>query len=327
MGIVYSDIAQQSNGGTEILCRRLEKEIDPTILDQFQIIPSRLRGELDESKIRIFWAHDCAGDPESDHLKDEGWRKYHRLVFVSHWQMQNYIRMYNIPWSRCQVILNAIDPIKVERPNDGKIRLIYHTTPHRGLAILAPVFKKLAETHKDIHLDVFSSFMLYGWKSRDKEYQRLFDELKEMDRVTYHGTVSSEEVRAAVGRADIFAYPSIWEETSCMCLMEAMSAGLICVHPSLGALPETAANWSFLYQFNENPRLHAGKFHALLELAINKIRERSQATTTQLQSQSGYANVFYNWQFRKHEWLGFLESLLDEPREFEKVQQMFSYST
>jgi UDP-glucose:(glucosyl)LPS alpha-1,2-glucosyltransferase len=323
--IDYSEISAKSKGGTELMCRKLESLIDPALMAEFQIIPSRVR-ELDETKIRILWLHDLPDDPESKHLANDGWKKFHRLVFVSHWQMQAYINKYKIPWSHCQVLLNAIVPVPRIEHSPTTIRLIYHTTPHRGLNILWPVFEKLCETHSDIHLDVYSSFNLYGWANRDKEYEPLFDLIREHKQASYHGVVSNEDVRAAVGMSDIFAYPSTWHETSCLSLMEAMSAGLLCVHPTLGALAETAANWTMLYQWDEVPNRHAGIFYQSLNAAIDLTRMRHEKTAQQLASQAGYTNVFYGWDLRKLQWGAFLTSLVDEPRAIEKEEPMFRYS-
>lgn len=328
MGILWNEISANSNGGTEQMARKLEELMPAELMAEFQIVPSRLRGELDPTKIRIFWAHDVAGDPESDHLKSGGWRKYHRLVFASHWQMRGYIEKYDIPWSRCQVLQNAIVPIQnTVKPRD-KIRLIYHPTPHRGLNILAPVFDKLCETHQDIELHVFSSFALYGWKDRDQGHQAIFDALAKNPQVINHGTVSNAEIREALANAHIFAYPSIWPETSCLCLMESMSAGLMCVHPTLGALPETAANWTMQYQWDEMPNRHAGIFYQSLDTAINLMRDSHEKTLGQLSSQRAYANVFYSWELRKLQWEAFLNSLLQEHgsnRDFEKAKEYFTY--
>ncbi len=326
MGILWNEISANSNGGTEQQARKLESLIDPKLLDEFQIVPSRLRGELDETKVRIFWAHDLPEDPESSHLASGGWRKYHRLVFVSHWQMQAYIRKFDIPWSRCQVLQNAIVPIQTNPNKDSsKIRLIYHPTPHRGLGILSPVFDKLCEIHKDIELHVFSSFQLYGWQDNDKNFKQVFDALEKNPNVVNHGTVSNDQIREALANAHIFAYPSIWTETSCLCLIEAMSAGLLCVHPTLGALPETAANWTMQYQWDETPNNHAGIFYQSLDTAINLMRTNHEKTQGQLASQRAYANVFYSWELRKLQWEAFLNSLKDEPRPFEKERQYFTY--
>lgn len=326
MPISWNEVSAKSNGGTELLGRKLESLLDPGLLEHFQIVPSRLRGELDETKLRIFWAHDLPDDPESAHLADGGWRKYHRLVFVSHHQMQLYITKFQIPWGRCQVLQNAIVPLVPNPDKDNTtIRLVYHSTPHRGLNILAPVFDKLCEVHQDIHLDVFSSFRLYGWEQSDNTFKPLFDMLGKNPNITNHGTVPNEEIRAALSNAHIFAYPCTWQETSCLCLMESMSAGLMCVHPSLGALPETAANWTMQYQWDEDPNLHAGIFFQSLDTAINLMRDQHDKTRGQLASQRAYANVFYSWDLRKLQWEAFLSSLLDMPRAFEKEKQLFTY--
>ena len=315
-----NELSKNAMGGTELMMNRLYENVDKDLLDQCQIIPSRVR-ELDETKIRILWQHDLPGDPESDHLKNEGHDRFHKIVFVSNWQMQAYINYYNIPWSKCVVMQNAITPIKThEKPTD-KIKLIYTPTPHRGLQIVLPVFEKLCEEFDNIELDVYSSFKLYGWEERDTQYQPLFDRCNNNPKINYHGTVSNEELRTALSNAHIFAYPSIWPETSCLCLLEAMSARLVCIHPNFAALPETAANWSYMYQWNENPSEHAATFHMILADAIRSINEPH--VQNKLNFQKSYIDGFYNWEGRKHQWSALIRSLLDQPKEFPKKQWVY----
>jgi glycosyltransferase involved in cell wall biosynthesis len=310
-----NELSVNAKGGTELMMERLYQSLDKDLLEQCQIIPSRVR-ELDETKVRILWQHDLPGDPESEHLKNGGHDRFHKIVFVSNWQMQQYINHYNIPWSKCVVMQNAIMPIEPhEKPKD-KIKLIYTPTPHRGLQILVPVFEKLCEEFDNIELDVYSSFKLYGWEQRDEPFKELFDRCRSHPKINYHGTVSNEELREALKSAHIFAYPSIWPETSCLCLLEAMSAGLICVHPNFAALSETASNWSYMYQWNENPSAHAGTFHMILSDAIKSIDDNN--VQNKLDFQKSYINGFYNWEGRKHQWAALIRSLLDEPREFPK---------
>ena len=78
--------------------------------------------------------------------------------------------------------------------------------------------------------------------------------------------------------------------------MEAMSAGLVCVHSNLGALFETAANWTNMYHVHEESQEHAKLFHAALENAIQTVHE--DATKSRCQSQKVYADAFYNWEIR-----------------------------
>jgi glycosyltransferase involved in cell wall biosynthesis len=205
------------------------------------------------------------------------------------------------------VIQNAINPVQVnveEKPKD-KVKIIYHTTPHRGLNILYTVFEILAKEFDFIELDVYSSFKIYGWEVRDEQYKEVFDKCREHPQINYHGSVSNDEVKKALAQAHIFAYPSIWQETSCISLMEAMSAGCLCVHPNYAALPETAANWTQMYQWNEDINAHAGMFHANLRNAILVAKNGWGGAF----AQKNYADIFYSWDNRQNQWISFLKEL------------------
>lgn len=327
MGVQWNDISAKSNGGTELLCRRLEASLPKELLDEVQIVPSRLQGELDPTKIRILYLHDLPHDPESVKiLKDGGWRNFHRIVCVSNWQMQLYMQQFQIPWSHVIVIPNSIVPIVRDGnvfsdDNRGDtVRFVYHTTPHRGLDILYPVFDKLCETHKNIHLDVYSSFKAYGWDASDAPFKELFAKIEAHPAMTYHGFKPNDEVRAALSTADVFAYPSTWPETSCLALMEAMSAGLLCVHPNFGGLYETSAHWTMMYQFHEDKSKHAAILHGMLNDALNADKDNLRLM---LQNQKAYADMFYNWNTRQNQWADLIEALKGAPRGF--PEKMFTY--
>lgn len=300
-------VNKEAAGGTELLIDEFKRYVDAEVYNHFHIVPSRLRG-LEAGKIPIYWAHDLPGDPECDHLKAGGYNQYERLVFVSNWQMQRFVEYYGIPWRKCVVIHNGIDPLERVERDDEKIKLIYHTTPHRGLEIVAPVFDMLCERYDNIELDVYSSFGLYGNVERDKYYENVFNELKQNVKCRVHGAVSYGDVCAAVASSDIFIYPSIWMETSCRCLMEAMSAGLLCVHSNYGALSETAANWTMMYQYQDNKRDHAKVLLGYMCSAIESYR--SEEMQMRLSSQRTYASVFYNWNYIRQEWDNLLKSIL-----------------
>ena len=92
-----NELNQNANGGTELMQNELYKRIDKELLDNFQIICSRVRRIKD--KKRILWCHDLADDGEVAHLKDEGWKNFDKLVFVSHWQLNDYMAHLGIPHS------------------------------------------------------------------------------------------------------------------------------------------------------------------------------------------------------------------------------------
>ena len=331
MPIEKSDTNSKAMGGSELQALWLQKHVPSEVLEPFQIMLSR-QTTPDPSKYRILWCHDTDNDPMYDHLKDRGWEKFHKLVFVSHWQQQRFLDRFQIPWSKTTVIANAIEPLQITKsePTD-QIDIIYHTTPHRGLAILVPVFEKLVETHNNIHLNVFSSFEIYGWPERDKEFEPLFERIRQHSDMTLHSTVDNDAVRQYVEKSHIFAYPSIWTETSSISLMEAMSGGCVCVHPNLGALPETAANWTMMYNYHEDHNKHASMFYGMLGMTIDSLRSTSKFVDeknplyTKLNGQKSYADIFYSWDLRKHQWMALLQGMKHEPLELKASAGFFQY--
>lgn len=305
-----NELNSNARGGTELMQERLYSSLPKDLLEQFQIIPSRVR-ELDPDKKKILWLHDLPQDPESAHLADDDSRKrFDKIVCVSDWQMQLYNLISGVPYRECVVLKNAIHPIPVEKKEyNGIVNLIYHTTPHRGLEILVPVFDELCKMHDNIHLDVYSSFSIYGWEQRDEQYKILFDRCKEHPKITYHGAVPNEQVREALVKSHIFAYPCIWPETSCLAVIEAMSAKNLVVCPNFAALPETCSNFAMMYPWNEVQNVHAVQFAHTLDSAIRTIIKQEGNTSPYLDFQKQYFDYFYGWDKRKDEWIAVLESV------------------
>lgn len=330
-GFHYSEISQKSNGGTEISCRMLEETLPQNLLENFQIIPSRVR-EIDDSKIRIFYAHDLPQDPEASHLKDSSSRdRFHKAVFVSSWQRDAYHNILNIPrtnWST--VISNPIVPFEKNKKKTETIRIIYTSTPQRGLGILVPVFQKLCEEFDNIELDVFSSFNIYGWDD-PPEFNELLEVCKNSVKIKYHGFQPNDVVRQALANAHVFAYPSIWQETSCRALMEAMSAGCICIHPDLAALRETSGGLNLIYDYTDDMNEHASVFYSILYHTILNINNKVYSfDENQNTASKTYVDLRYNIKHVSGMWENLLQQLLNkyptvESRNIKK--HFFNYNT
>lgn len=310
-----NELDAKAAGGTELLGERLEKLVNPELLKDFQIIRSRFRSLDDTKKHHIFWVHDLAGDPESNAVFEnvELMQKFDAFVFVSYWQKGSFLNYYrNIPKNKCLVIRNAIESIDTtKRTTEEKISLIYTPTPHRGLEILVPVFEQLCKDFPDkLHLDVYSSFKLYGWEERDKPYQQLFERMESNPDITSHGTVSNDEIRNALLKSDIFAYPSIWQETSCLCLIEAMSAGCFCVCSDLAAIPETSGGLIPMYGYTGDLNLDANSFYSVLRVTIEGILSgKNSGMKQQIQFNKVYTDWLHNTERMKLSWESLLTSI------------------
>ena len=307
-------------GGTELMGIGLAQRLDPELLSKFQIIRSRVR-EIDSTKLPILWNHDLAGDPEAAHYSEHKGRAFPLNVFVSNWQKDAFIAQHGVIPSTTAVIKNAIVPIPDSMiKKEGKIKLIYHSTPHRGLDILMYVFaEKIAkENPGKYELHLYSSFKLYGWEQRDKEFQRLFDFADIHPDIFNHGTQPNDVVRKALAEADIFAYPSTWQETSCICAIEALSAKCLVVCPNYAALPETTGNFALMYDWSEDKQNHAERFRETLRFAIEIAEKRRTGRigehpmlqlSRRFDLQKDWTDMSYCWENIVPLWVGHLENV------------------
>ena len=328
-GFYFTEMQKKANGGTEQTCRMIESRLSPELLTNFQIIPSRISDIL-EDKIRVYYLHDLPNDPETNHLKNQASRdRFHKIVFVGHWQYNQYLNTLGIPPNeKLTVIETPIEPIKFIEKQTDQIRLIYTSTPQRGLALLVPVFVELAKKYPNIHLDVFSSFSIYGWSEADKPYQDIFELCKTHPQITYHGSQPNEVVREHLQRAHIFSYPSIWQECNSRALIEAMSAGCLCLHPNLAGLSDTSGGLTSMYQFIDNPNLHANKFYHLLDHVIQVVTTDSAKSYLRFVKQ--YTDIRFNIDKIAGQWTDLLLSLQNEYPTVESralPKQMFRYIT
>lgn len=311
-GVTTDELSKNAMGGTEMMKHGLYERLDPDVRDKVQIICSRVR-DVDSNRPTVLWLHDMFNDPESHHLKEEESRaRFDKMVFVSNFQKTQYELVYNLKPSEHIIMRNCIVPIEdhVKPPPADQINLIYHTTPHRGLDILIPVFVELCNHFDNIVLDVYSSFDIYGWKERDADYEHLFDQCRQHPKINYHGYQPNEVVREALKKAHIFAFPSIWPETSCIAAMEAMSARCAIVAPDFAALPETLAGFGITYSMHEDVNQHANIFVQALSQTIQQIN--SDMMDARLDFQKAYADAFYSWDSRVPQWNSLLSSLANQ---------------
>jgi glycosyltransferase involved in cell wall biosynthesis len=107
----------------------------------------------------------------------------------------------------------------------------------------------------------------------------------------------------------MFAYPSIWEETSCISLLESMAAGLYCVVTNYGALYETGAEFPVYVNYETNFVNLAHQFAEGIKICRDTLHE--PAIQEHLDEQQKYVKRFYSWDKKSLEWTNFLQGILD----------------
>lgn len=291
----------KARGGTEIQLEGLSKYLAPPPADARIILNGCDLDLLEDGYKYILWQHQNTDNPHTNILGNKSFiDKMSALVFISGWQYERYRHTYPeiIDLDKSYIIKNAIEKIEyMDRPKSEKKKLIYTSTPWRGLSLLLDSFELL--DRDDVELDIYSSTIIYGSDFYAKDYpefQAMFDRAKAMKNVNYYGYASNEDVRAALQTAHIFSYPSNFEETSCISMIEAGAAGCQLVSTYYGAIPETSSGWANLVSLKSNKDDMVASFASALNYAIDNRDEDL------LKKQSDFFNEFYSWERRKHEW-------------------------
>ena len=221
--------------------------------------------------------------------------------------------MFDIPGEKCVVIKNGLDDIKVRdlETKKDKIRLIFQPTPWRGLSVLLAAMQLI--NNKDIILDVYSSTEVYGEsfkKANDSEFQALYDQAEQLPNVNYIGYKPNEYIKENLHKYDIFAYPSIWEETFCISLLECMRAGLHCITTNYGALFETGAEYVSYIPYQKDTLRLAHVFARSIEQCVENLYH--EGSIQHLKNQVNYVHLNYNWNKIGGQWSSFIEAITNE---------------
>ena len=307
---------QNPKGGTELQFEYLKKHVDSKLLDQVQIctsVPEKI--PLHKDKVNILWQKNSWDQPnlkpwfenKSNH------NKYDWYVFNSNWNFEQFTKRFNLPTEKCLVIKNGVDniePISTTHRKKDPIKIIHHCTPWRGLSVLLGAMQLVKNPL--ISLDVYSSTEVYGksfYDHNDHYYHELYDQAKQLPNVNYIGYKSNEYIKKHLKDYRLFVYPSIWEETSCISLLEAMSAGLYCITTNFGALYETGSEFPMYVPYSNDYRSLAKKFAKSIDIAALSLHESS--IKDHLKMQKNFVNNFYNWKIKGKSWTRFLQGAID----------------
>jgi len=307
---------QNPRGGTELQFEYLRKYVDPKLLDQFQIctsVPESI--PLSLTKINVLWQKNSYDQPNlAPWFKDKSNHdKYDWYVFNSNWNFEKFRMMFDIPLEKSLVIKNGVDtiePVATTYKKGDPIKIIHHCTPWRGLSVLLGAMQLVKNPL--ISLDVYSSTEVYGkrfYDQTDDQYKELYEQARKLPNVNYIGYKPNEYIKEHLKDYRLFVYPSIWEETFCISLLEAMAAGLYCVTTNFGALFETGAEFPMYIPYSNDYHSLARRFAEGIEVAAKSLEV--DGINDHLKVQRDYVNRFYKWDVKGISWQRFLQGALN----------------
>lgn len=207
-----------------------------------------------KNQYKVIWAHDNCDQVGHLHLP-ENIDKIDLIVCVSNWEREQYIKFKRAPAEKLVVIPNGVHEMFIPSNKPKSKTCIFFSAPHKGVAPLVSIWKKVVEKHPDAHLKVFSSMSLYGAVQPgegDEEtittenglepspFIPVYKELQKLPNVTYSPCIEREDLLLHIQDSAFYIHPNVWEETFCVSLAEAISCGCYPVATGMGAIPETS---------------------------------------------------------------------------------------
>ena len=192
------------------------------------------------------------------------------FLAVSAWQADTVAEASGFPREKIWVIRNGINREDFEgaEPRERK-RLIYSTTPFRGLDFVPELYLKLREKHADAEIHIFSGYEVYravyaGTETFDAQAEGKFakfsEQLRGLPNCFVHGNVIQSSLAREYMRSSLLFYPNTYEETSCITALEAQAAGCPIVTTKRGALPETVGAAGELIEGEPGTEGYTAKF-------------------------------------------------------------------
>ena len=302
-----------AKGGTEILLTNLLLRIEKKVWHDINLITNNTNIEsVVPGKINVLWIHHHIDQPSVQGLKDRKFiESIDYFVFVSHWQYEKYSYSgFQIPDSKVWIIKNAIEEFKPNAKSKDKFQLIYTSTPWRGLDILIDAFELINQDN--VFLTIYSSTSIYGNEfhlNNNHIFVPLFEKAASIKNVAFKGFGENSVIRDEVSKSHIFAFPSIWQETSCLAAIEAAMGGANIVTTNFGALTETLAGFGDFVQINRQDRkVLVSQFAKRLITVMDNYW--SVDNQRMLEMQHEYFKRFYSWDARIKEWKLFFELIL-----------------
>jgi glycosyltransferase involved in cell wall biosynthesis len=260
-------------------------------------------------KLSILWVHDThVGEPTV--ALSELLFKCDRFFCLSQWH-RNFFGKETYPFLGSKNILqtrNGVDLARFEGASEEREnRLIYSSSPDRGLEVLLALLPAIKAEVPDAVLHVYYGFDTWrkmavsakrqDWIKAISYFETLLDEQARAGNLVFHGRVNQTELAEAFKQSKVWTYPTAFHETSCITAMEAQAAGCVPVTSRLGALPETVKYGVLINPPNDSPEYHKQFVSETVRLLRDRDYRLSLSTPALFHAREnfGWAAVAAEW--------------------------------
>jgi len=249
-----------------------------------------------QSKVNLWWAHDIALKRHNDAFMAQTWGT-DRILPVSNWFKNQIVECWNPNPDTVTPIHNGVDYSLFEQfelkdnshahmgEGEKPITMIYSSRPERGLdRLVMPggIMEQLLEKAPHIKLKVCG--YEHPVPNLEGFYGMLRERIEQLPNCEHIGALTKIDlVKLMCTEADVWCYPTEFEEVSCITAMEAMAAGLYIMTTNTAALPETIGDYENCYMLGSQDKV-IEKFVERLSTFSNRFRRRPRRNYTWAQT-------------------------------------------
>lgn len=207
---------------------------------------------------KAVWVHDIWLDqnPKADLRLG----KVDKIFLLSPWHKQFFMGYHQgVPEEKIHVTRNGIDLDKFsQKLNKVPGRLIYSSSPDRGLELLLDMMPEILERVPDAELHVFYGFenwLKSAQAARDNELVARIEKLRarlQEPGIVYRGRIGQKALAREFLKAELWIYPTWFAETFCLSALEAMASGTPIVTTDVAALQTTVGEAGILVPVVKN---------------------------------------------------------------------------
>jgi glycosyltransferase involved in cell wall biosynthesis len=259
------------------------------------ILPGRDYGEVKKYTKNIVWIHvPYYGLPYAlaKYFVDPEILPWVDMYLVqSEFHKKNLSENFGIDESKFYVVNNSFNPVDFKEKPKDKVNLMYTSQISRGLDVLLKAFDKIKDDNITLTIHCCDCGDCMNENDLTYEAKLAYDKGLESKKIINHGFSSKERYLKTLNDSHVYAYPCTFEETACIGVMEALSAGVKVVTTDAGALPETTNGFAKIINnypitmedIKNNDKKMVKIFVKEIKKAIKEIRKNKFCPVSQIE--------------------------------------------
>jgi len=227
------------------------EQCDTIILNRF--IPPTIMDFVEHKKVFLL-SHDAYDQSNVRWMMNKNAEQHlDKIICVSEWQKYTFIKYLMVDPNKLTVLGNPIDySLYCGHAERDPNKLVFTSIPYKGLEVIPDLFDeiKIKTKNDKLHLDVYSSFDLYGREEENEQYKAIYQRLNNTNSINIFKPVSMKQLAHVFKTASLNLAPSTYHETFGRVFVEAAAGGCLTVCVNNGANKEIIGSNGYVLDYS-----------------------------------------------------------------------------